>query len=124
VREARRALSLAEIRYREGADDLLVVLDAQRTAFTTEDAARQTRLARLQATVGALPRLGGGWTVPEPAVRARELARQISARTRHGATATVARPSVDNYGPAPVAASRRRERRRSFSDAARASPSV
>jgi len=70
VREARRALSLAEIRYREGADDLLVVLDAQRTAFTTEDQLAQTRLARLQATVGLYRALGGGWTVPEPAVRA------------------------------------------------------
>lgn len=70
VREARRALALAEIRYREGADDLLVVLDAQRTAFTTEDQLAQTRLARLQASVGLYRALGGGWIGPEAAARA------------------------------------------------------
>lgn len=70
VREARRALALAEIRYREGADDLLVVLDAQRTAFTTEDQLAQTRLARLQASVGLYRALGGGWSGPEAAARA------------------------------------------------------
>lgn len=68
--DARRALALAEIRYREGADDLLVVLDAQRTAFTTEDQLAQTRLARLQASVGLYRALGGGWTVPPAAARA------------------------------------------------------
>jgi NodT family efflux transporter outer membrane factor (OMF) lipoprotein len=68
--EARRALALAEIRYREGADDLLVVLDAQRTAFITDDQLAQTRLARLQAAVGLYRALGGGWTVPAAAARA------------------------------------------------------
>lgn len=68
--DARRALALAEIRYREGADDLLVVLDAQRTAFTTEDQLAQTRLARLQASVGLYRALGGGWTVPAAETRA------------------------------------------------------
>lgn len=72
VREARRALALAEIRYREGADDLLVVLDAQRTAFTTEDQLAQTRLARLQASVGLYRALGGGWRAPETAARGAE----------------------------------------------------
>ncbi len=33
VQEARTALRLAEVRYREGADDLLSVLDAHRTLF-------------------------------------------------------------------------------------------
>jgi NodT family efflux transporter outer membrane factor (OMF) lipoprotein len=70
VAEARRALALAEIRYREGADDLLVVLDAQRTAFTTEDQLAQTRLARLQAAVGLYRALGGGWSVPATAASA------------------------------------------------------
>ena len=72
LREARRALALAEIRYREGADDLLVVLDAQRTAFTTEDQLAQTRLARLRASVGLYRALGGGWSGPEAAARAAE----------------------------------------------------
>lgn len=63
--QARRALSLAEIRYREGVDDLLSVLDAQRTLFQAEDQLAQLRLARLQASVGLYKALGGGWQVPQ-----------------------------------------------------------
>jgi NodT family efflux transporter outer membrane factor (OMF) lipoprotein len=63
--QARRALKLAEIRYREGADDLLTVLDAQRTLFQAEDQLAQIRLSRLQASVGLFKALGGGWTMPE-----------------------------------------------------------
>jgi multidrug efflux system outer membrane protein len=59
--QARRALQLAEARYREGADDLLSVLDAQRTLFQAEDQLVQIRLARLQASVGLYKALGGGW---------------------------------------------------------------
>ncbi|HEX5612714.1 MAG TPA: efflux transporter outer membrane subunit [Burkholderiales bacterium] len=61
VGEARTALRLAEIRYREGADDLLTVLDAQRTLFQAEDQLAQIRLSRLQAAVGLFKALGGGW---------------------------------------------------------------
>lgn len=64
--EAERALRLAELRYREGADDLLVVLDAQRTLFQAQDQLAQVRLSRLQASVGLYRALGGGWTAPEP----------------------------------------------------------
>lgn len=62
--EARRALRLAEVRYREGADDLLSVLDAQRTLFSAEDQVALTRLARLQASVSLYSALGGGWEMP------------------------------------------------------------
>jgi NodT family efflux transporter outer membrane factor (OMF) lipoprotein len=62
VVQARRALQLAEIRYREGADDLLTVLDAQRTLFQAEDQLAQIRLSRLLASVGLFKALGGGWT--------------------------------------------------------------
>jgi outer membrane protein, multidrug efflux system len=61
VQEARTALRLAEVRYREGADDLLSVLDAQRTLFQAEDQLAQVRLSRLQASVGLFKALGGGW---------------------------------------------------------------
>jgi multidrug efflux system outer membrane protein len=61
VEQARVALRLAEVRYREGADDLLTVLDAQRTLFQAEDQLAQVRLARLQASVGLFKALGGGW---------------------------------------------------------------
>ncbi len=64
VAEARRALHLAEVRYREGADDLLTLLDAQRTLFQAEDQLAQIHLARLLASVGLFKALGGGWTAP------------------------------------------------------------
>ena len=63
LEQARRALRLAEVRYREGVDDLLVVLDAQRTLFQAEDQLAQIRLARLQASVGLYKALGGGWRI-------------------------------------------------------------
>ncbi|MGZ8203988.1 MAG: efflux transporter outer membrane subunit, partial [Burkholderiales bacterium] len=49
--QAREALRLAEIRYREGVDDLLGVLDAQRTLFSAQDQLAQIRLNRLQSSV-------------------------------------------------------------------------
>ena len=59
--QAREALRLAEIRYREGADDLLTVLDAQRTLFSAQDQLAQIRQERLGA-VGLYKALGGGWS--------------------------------------------------------------
>ena len=59
--QAATALRLAEIRYREGADDLLTVLDAQRTLFNAQDQLAQIRLNRLQAAVSLYKALGGGW---------------------------------------------------------------
>ena len=63
LEQARRALRLAEVRYREGVDDLLVVLDAQRTLFQAEDQLAQIRLARLQASIALYKALGGGWRI-------------------------------------------------------------
>jgi NodT family efflux transporter outer membrane factor (OMF) lipoprotein len=67
---AQRALQLAELRYKEGADDLLTVLDAQRTLFQAQDQFAQIRLARLQASVGLFKALGGGWEMPPRAAQA------------------------------------------------------
>lgn len=61
ARRSREALRLAEVRYREGADDLLSVLDAQRSLFNAEDQHAQARLERLQAAVALYKALGGGW---------------------------------------------------------------
>jgi multidrug efflux system outer membrane protein len=58
---AREALRLAEVRYREGADDLLSVLDAQRTLFDAQDQLALVRLDRLDAAVALFKALGGGW---------------------------------------------------------------
>ena len=58
---SREALRLAEVRYREGADDLLSVLDAQRSLFDAQDQLAQVRLDRLDAAVALFKALGGGW---------------------------------------------------------------
>jgi NodT family efflux transporter outer membrane factor (OMF) lipoprotein len=60
--EAQRSLRLAELRYREGADDLTSVLDAQRTLFSSLDQLAQLRLARLTAALDLYKALGGGWS--------------------------------------------------------------
>ncbi|MFM9971109.1 MAG: efflux transporter outer membrane subunit [Burkholderiales bacterium] len=61
---ARRSLELAELRYKAGTDDLLAVLDAQRTLFAAQDQSAQVRLSRLQASVALYKALGGGWRNP------------------------------------------------------------
>lgn len=61
VEEARKSLSLAEIRYKEGADDLLSTLDAQRTLFQAQDQLASLRLSRLEAAVALYKALGGSW---------------------------------------------------------------
>lgn len=64
VEQMRLALRLAEIRYREGADDLMTTLDVQRTLFQAEDQLAQIRLSRLQASVSLFKALGGSWQLP------------------------------------------------------------
>ncbi|MBR0566718.1 efflux transporter outer membrane subunit [Azoarcus sp. L1K30] len=65
--EAERSLRLAELRYREGADDVLSVLDAQRTLFSAQDSLALIRQARLTDAVDLYRALGGGWHVPAQA---------------------------------------------------------
>lgn len=64
VAQARRSLELSELRYREGADDLLSVLDSQRVLFQAQDSLIQTRLSRLNAALDLYRALGGGWQSP------------------------------------------------------------
>jgi NodT family efflux transporter outer membrane factor (OMF) lipoprotein len=61
VQQAQQALKLAQIRYREGADDQLSVLDTQRTLFQSQDQLAQIRLSRLQASVALFKALGGAY---------------------------------------------------------------
>lgn len=63
LRQAQRALDLAENRYRAGADTLLVLLDAQRTRYSAHDDAVQLNMLRLQASVALYKALGGGWSM-------------------------------------------------------------
>ncbi|MHB1249371.1 MAG: TolC family protein, partial [Polaromonas sp.] len=63
VTQATKTLRLSQVRYREGAGDLLSLLDAQRTLFQAEDQLAQIRLAQLQASIGLYKALGGGWSI-------------------------------------------------------------
>jgi NodT family efflux transporter outer membrane factor (OMF) lipoprotein len=64
VRSSRRAFEISETRLREGAVDLVTVLNTQQSLFVAEDNAHQARLARLQAVVSLFQALGGGWPLP------------------------------------------------------------
>jgi len=58
----RRALQLAELRYRTGVASYLEVLDAQRGLFTAELLLSQAQLRQLAAAVQLYRALGGTWT--------------------------------------------------------------
>jgi NodT family efflux transporter outer membrane factor (OMF) lipoprotein len=60
---AKKAATLAEAQYKFGTIDFLSVLDAQRTLYQAEDTLVQTRLLRLQASVGLFRAFGGGFGV-------------------------------------------------------------
>ena len=63
VRSSRRAFEISETRLREGAVDLVTVLNTQQALFQADDNLAQARLARLQAVVSLFQALGGGWPV-------------------------------------------------------------
>jgi multidrug efflux system outer membrane protein len=60
VEQASLALQLAQVRYRAGTDDLIVLLDAQRSLFQAQDGLAQLRRSRLLAAVALFKALGGG----------------------------------------------------------------
>lgn len=62
VDAAREAFGIAQLQYRQGAADLLTVLQAQQTLFAARDQLVQTQLARMQAVVHLFEALGGGWS--------------------------------------------------------------
>ncbi|WP_084417654.1 efflux transporter outer membrane subunit [Chrysiogenes arsenatis] len=66
LEQTRRTLRLAEIRYREGNEEMLGVLDAQRSLFQAQDQVVQLRLARLNAALDLYKVLGGGWKNARP----------------------------------------------------------
>jgi len=61
---ARRAASLAQIRYDAGYVAYLEVIDAQRTALATERASAQLAALRFNTSVALIKALGGGWQNP------------------------------------------------------------
>ncbi len=62
VAQSTKAFEGATLRYKAGAGDFLLVLEAQRTLFAARDQFVQYKLARLQALVSLAKALGGGWT--------------------------------------------------------------
>jgi len=62
---ARRALELASLRFREGLDSYLNVLDAQRTLLDAEDRLAVNRAETARRAIRAYRSLGGIWTDEE-----------------------------------------------------------
>ncbi|MGN8278213.1 efflux transporter outer membrane subunit [Pseudomonas sp. SMN5] len=63
LQQAQNAFDIAQSRYQAGAEDLLTVLETQRTLYAAQDMNVQLRLARVQASVALYKALGGGWQV-------------------------------------------------------------
>jgi multidrug efflux system outer membrane protein len=61
VDAAREAFGIGQLQYRQGATELLTVLQAQQTLFLAEDELAQMQLANCQAVVHLYEALGGGW---------------------------------------------------------------
>ncbi|HTN65200.1 MAG TPA: efflux transporter outer membrane subunit [Burkholderiaceae bacterium] len=59
--EAQEAYRIANVKYKAGSDDLLTLLDSQRTQLQTEDSRVQADLARYVSAIGLYKSLGGGW---------------------------------------------------------------
>ncbi|EJM75505.1 efflux transporter outer membrane subunit [Pseudomonas sp. GM55] len=63
LRQAQTAFNIAQSRYQAGAEDLLTVLETQRTLYAAQDLNVQLRLSRMQASIALYKALGGGWQV-------------------------------------------------------------
>ncbi len=63
LNQAQTAFNIAQSRYQAGAEDLLTVLETQRTLYAAQDLNVQLRLARMQASIALYKALGGGWQV-------------------------------------------------------------
>lgn len=59
--QAQTAFNIAQSRYQAGAEDLLTVLETQRTLYAAQDLNVQLRLSRLQASIALYKALGGSW---------------------------------------------------------------
>ena len=64
LNQAQTAFDIAQSRYQAGAEDLLTVLETQRTLYAAQDLNVQLRLSRLQASIALYKALGGGWQTP------------------------------------------------------------
>jgi outer membrane protein, multidrug efflux system len=62
AKEAREAFRIANVKYQAGSQDMLTLLDSQRTQLQVEDTRIQADLARFDATIDLYKALGGGWS--------------------------------------------------------------
>ena len=72
VAAARRALTAAEARLREGTIDIVTLSTTEIAWFQNQDTLEQVRLAHFQAATSLYQALGGGW---EPTTAEAEIAR-------------------------------------------------
>ena len=63
LNQAQTAFNIAQSRYQAGAEDLLTVMETQRTLYAAQDLNVQLRLARMQASIALYKALGGGWQI-------------------------------------------------------------
>ncbi|MBP6139314.1 MAG: TolC family protein, partial [Brachymonas sp.] len=80
TRAEQQRYQLADLRYRNGIDSHLNLLDAQRALFGSEQALIQTRLMERLNQVELYKTLGGGWTQPAPAPAAMDNANTAAAQ--------------------------------------------
>ncbi|HVU28539.1 MAG TPA: AdeC/AdeK/OprM family multidrug efflux complex outer membrane factor [Verrucomicrobiae bacterium] len=66
VKAEQRRYDLADVRYRNGVDDYLVVLTAQQDLFTAQRNQIVTQYARFSNLIGLYQALGGGWRENSP----------------------------------------------------------
>ena len=62
ITAAEEAFQISQLQYRQGAADLLTVLQAQQTLFSAQDQLVQTVLSNRLAAIHLYEALGGGWT--------------------------------------------------------------
>ena len=75
VKSSTEYLNLADRRYREGIDNQLTLLDAQRQLFNAQQQRISTQFAQLASEIRLYNALGGGYTEEQP--------QQINARAAH-----------------------------------------
>jgi NodT family efflux transporter outer membrane factor (OMF) lipoprotein len=64
IEAAREAFEISQLQYRQGATDLLAVLQAQQQLFSAQDQLVLITLANRQASIHLYEALGGGWQEP------------------------------------------------------------